>query len=94
MARAVKFAVVMVCMLCILAVCISPLVDLPATNLRSYQMAVILLGGLVAGAFSLLLFVLKPLVCIRRLFSGLMGRMDRTRWRVSFPMHVATVLRC
>jgi hypothetical protein len=94
MARAVKFAVVLVCMLCILAVCISPLVDLPATNLRSYQMAVILLWGLVAGAFSLALFALKPLVCIWEMFSGLMDRMDRTRWRMSSPMHVSAVLRC
>lgn len=91
MARAVKFAVVLMCLLCILAVCISPLVDLPATNLRSYHLAAMLLWGLVAGAFSLILLARNPLVHIEELFSGLM---DRPKWPIEPPMQVSAVLRC
>jgi hypothetical protein len=93
MARAIKFAVVMVCILCILAICIAPLVDLPAANLRSYQVAVMLLCWLVASAFSLILSTLKPFVCVR---PPTFGPADQTRWRVDVPMHmkVSTILRC
>jgi len=55
-----KFVVVTVCLLCILAVCISPVVDLPATSLRSYQAVVILLSVLMSAAFCLLLFMSTP----------------------------------
>ena len=50
MTKAMQLAVVALCLLCILAILIAPLADLPATNLRSYQMAVVLIWGLIAGA--------------------------------------------
>ena len=53
MTKAMQLAVVALCLLCILAILIAPLADLPATNLRSYQMAVVLLWGLIAGALSI-----------------------------------------
>jgi len=53
MAKAIQLVVVVLCLLCILAILIAPLADLPATSLRSYQMAVILLWGLIAGALSI-----------------------------------------
>jgi len=53
MAKAIQLAVVVLCLVCILAIVIAPLADLPATNLRSYQMAVVLLWGLIAGALSI-----------------------------------------
>lgn len=50
MAKAIQLAIVVLCLICILAILIAPLADLPATSLRSYQMAVVLIWGLIAGA--------------------------------------------
>jgi len=55
MAKAIKFAIVAVCLLCILAICIAPYVDLPATNLRNYQLALVMMWSLMASAFCLIL---------------------------------------
>lgn len=60
MAKAIQLAIVVLCLACILAILIAPLADLPATNLRSYQVAVVLLWGLIAGALLIAFSRLKP----------------------------------
>jgi hypothetical protein len=50
MARFIRVAAAIFCALCVLAICIAPLVDLPDTNLRSYHLAMLLLFSLMAGA--------------------------------------------
>jgi hypothetical protein len=92
MGKAIKFAVVAVCLLCILAICIAPLVDLPATSLRSYQTVVVLLWGLIAAAFFLALSAFKPLAALWVASSGLRPR--DPEWRTDAPLKFSTVLRC
>lgn len=91
MARAIKFVVVVVCAVCIVAICIAPFADLPATNLRSYQMAVMLMWSLIASAFSLILSVLKPLF---RIWTMLFGPIDREACRTDTHTQAFSVLRC
>ena len=50
MVRFIRVAIAVFCALCVLAICIAPLVDLPDTNLRAYNLAVLLLFSLMAGA--------------------------------------------
>jgi hypothetical protein len=90
MARAIKFVIVAVCLLCILAICIAPLVDLPATSLRSYQAVVILLSTLIGAAFFLL--ALRPGLGLRTTSSSLVR--PKIRWRVDAPMKMSAILRC
>ena len=92
MAKAIKFVVVAVCLLCILAVCIAPLVDLPATNLRSYQAAVLLLWGLVATAFALAASASKSLISIW-MTSPIPARRKMVWW-IGSPMKLSSILRC
>jgi hypothetical protein len=61
MARALKFAVVLCCVFCVLAICISPFLDLPDTSLRAYQMATLLMSCLVAAAMLTTAFAALPL---------------------------------
>jgi len=91
MAKAIKFAVVVLCLSCILAICIAPLADLPATNLRSYQMAVMLMWSLIASAFSLILTALKP---IFRLWHSLFEPVEEELWHRDVRMDAFAVLRC
>ena len=90
MARAIKFGVVIVCLLCILAICIAPLVDLPATNLRAYQVVLLLLSTLILAAFSLL-FTYSP-ADIGTTSTSIVRR--KIRLRVDDPMKLSTILRC
>ncbi len=92
MGKAIKYAVVAICLLCILAVCIAPLVDLPATSLRSYQTVVVLLWGLIAAAFSLALSAFKPLAALWLPLSGIHPR--DPGWRIGAPLKFSIVLRC
>jgi type VI protein secretion system component VasK len=92
MAKAIKFAVVAVCLLCILAICIAPLVDLPATNLRSYQAAAVLLWGLIATAFALAASSWKSLVSIR-VTSPILPR-RKIEWWIDSPIKLSSILRC
>jgi hypothetical protein len=91
MAKAIKFAIVAVCLLCILAVCIAPLVDLPATNLRSYQAAV-LLWGLIATAFALAVFSWKSLVSTW--VTSLILPRRKIEWWIDSPIELTSILRC
>jgi hypothetical protein len=50
MAKFIRVVVAVLCALCVLAICIAPLADLPDTNLRSYHLAILLLFSLLAGA--------------------------------------------
>jgi hypothetical protein len=92
MAKAIKFAVVAVCLLCILAVCIAPFVDLPATNLRAYQAAAILLWGLIATAFAMAAFASHSLIRLR-MTSPIPAR-RKMKWWISSPMKLSSILRC
>jgi hypothetical protein len=92
MAKTIKFAVVAVCLLCILAICIAPLVDLPATNLRSYQAAAALLWGLITITFSLAFAALKSFASIRITSSKPIRR--KIEWRIEPPLKLSTILQC
>jgi hypothetical protein len=92
MAKAIKFAVVAICLICILAVCIAPLVDLPATNLRSYQTAAALLWGLIAIAFALSFSALKSLANIRIISSNPIRR--KIEWQIDPHLKLSTILQC
>ena len=92
MAKAIKFAVVAVCLFCILAICIAPLVDLPATSLRSYQAAVVLICGLIAAAFFLILSALKPIADIRITSTNPQHR--KRECGIGAPLKFSSVLRC
>lgn len=91
MARVIQFAIVVLCLVCILAILIAPLADLPATNLRSYQMAVVLIWGLIAGALSIVFSGLKSfsLLWLAAPFSA-----HRIVGRLSVPSKSYSVLRC
>lgn len=91
MEKAIKFAVVAVCLICILALCIAPFADLPATNLRSYQMAIIMIWGLVATAFCLVLSLRRPLVCKDATW---FDPAHRNSLCIAVPPKVFSILRC
>jgi hypothetical protein len=93
MAKAIKFTVIVFCMICILAICIAPLADLPATSLRSYQAAMVLLWSLIATAFSLILSTLKPLACIDLTKSEPVYRNTRCT-DIPLSMKSSPILRC
>jgi hypothetical protein len=92
MAKAIKFAVVALCLICILAICIAPLVDLPATSLRSYQAAIVLLWGLIATAFTLVLSAFEALVFFKTT-SVIPIRRKIEGW-IDEPIKFSTVLQC
>jgi uncharacterized membrane protein len=46
--RAIQFAVAIVCLVCVLAICIAPWIDLPHTTNRAYLLALLLLFALFA----------------------------------------------
>jgi hypothetical protein len=60
MARFIRVVAAVFCTLCVLAICIAPLVDLPDTNLRSYNLAMLLLFSLMAGVTVLVTETIKP----------------------------------
>jgi hypothetical protein len=50
MAKLIRVAVIILCVLSVLAICIAPLVDLPATKLPSGLLVVLLMCWLVASS--------------------------------------------
>lgn len=60
MTRSAKIIVALLCILCVLALCVAPYVDIPVTVLKSLQTALLLILSLVAGA---LLLVSSFLFC-------------------------------
>jgi hypothetical protein len=62
MARFTKILVALLCIVCVLALCIAPYVDIPVTVLKSLQIALMMLlllagaGSLVSGWLFLLTF--------------------------------------
>jgi len=91
MARAIKFAVVAVCLLCILAICIAPLVDLPATSLRTYQLALVLMWSLMASAFCLILSASQLFI---RICATLFTLPRRKILSLTLPIQNSCVLQC
>ena len=53
MARIPTITVALLCLICILALCIAPAVDIPQTILKSFQMIAMLMLILVTGAFQM-----------------------------------------
>jgi hypothetical protein len=91
MVKGFKIAAAVICIVCILAICIAPLADLPATSLRSYQMAVMLIWSLIAGASCLVLSVLKaPSHTDTPFFSPLSPKI----WCIDIPAMTSCVLQC
>jgi uncharacterized membrane protein len=62
MAGFIRVVAAVFCVLCVLAICIAPLVDLPDTNLRSYHLAMLLLFSLMAGATLVRTEAFKPAI--------------------------------
>jgi hypothetical protein len=55
MVRFIRVAAAVFCVLCVLAICIAPLVDLPATKLSSDNLVILLLCSFMAVATSSLI---------------------------------------
>jgi len=91
MAKAIKLVTVAVCLLCILAICIAPLVDLPATNLRTYQLALVLMWSLMASAFCLILSSSQLFV---RVCARLFTLPHQKILPLSLPLQISCVLQC
>ncbi|WP_158749700.1 hypothetical protein [Acidobacterium sp. S8] len=53
MARILTIAVALLCVICVLALCIAPSVDIPQTVLKSLQVIALLIFSLVAGTLLL-----------------------------------------
>jgi len=53
MARAINIAAALLCLVCVLAVCIAPSVDIPDTTLKSLQIILLMMLILIAGVFKL-----------------------------------------
>lgn len=91
MAKAIKFATVAVCLLCILAICVAPLVDLPATNLRTYQLALVLMWSLMASAFCLILSTSQLFIRV----CAILFTLPRPKpLSLSLPIQTSCVLQC
>ena len=91
MAKAIKFAIVAVCLLCILAICIAPYVDLPATNLRTYQLALVMMWSLMASAFCLILSVSRLFL---RVCAMLFTLPRQKILPLALPIQTSCVLQC
>jgi hypothetical protein len=51
MARAINIAAAVLCLICVIALCIAPSVDIPDTTLKSLQIVFLMMLILVAGVF-------------------------------------------
>lgn len=78
------------CALCVLAICIAPLVDLPDTNLRSNDLAILLLCSFMAGATLLLTAAFKPAILSTRV--GLAHPERKEQYRL-LPLDTNSILR-
>jgi len=63
MVRSAKVFVALLCIVCVLALCIAPYIDIPVTALRSLQIALLLMLSLVTAALSLADLFHRVLVC-------------------------------
>lgn len=91
MAKAIKFAIVTVCLLCILAICIAPFVDLPATNLRIYQLALVLMWSLMASAICSILSASQLFMHV----CAILFTLPRQKiLPLSLPIQTSCVLQC
>jgi hypothetical protein len=53
MMRFTKIVVALLCIVCVLALCIAPYVDIPVTVLKSLQILLLLMSSMAAGALTL-----------------------------------------
>ena len=89
MARFIRVAAAVFCVLCVLAICIAPLVDLPDTNLRAYNVAMLLLFLLMAGATLVCTEAFRPAALTTRVRLALP---ERKRHQLS-PIDTNSILR-
>jgi len=66
MARSAKIGTALLCIVCVLALCIAPYVDIPVTALKSLQIALLLMLSLVGCALLFLNGFLFFLIGFRR----------------------------
>jgi hypothetical protein len=53
MARAINIITALLCLICVIAICIAPSVDLPQTTLKSLQFVILLMLSLIASTYLL-----------------------------------------
>jgi hypothetical protein len=66
MARYAKIIVALLCLVCVLALCVAPYVDIPVTALKSLQVALLMILSLVAAALLFIGSVFFSLPVFRR----------------------------
>ena len=49
MARAINILAALLCLICVIAICIAPSVDLPETTVKSLEFVILLMLALIAG---------------------------------------------
>jgi hypothetical protein len=91
MAKIVYYMAAVLCLICVIAICVAPDVDLPDTHLRSYLMGMMLMLCLIAGASYAISYIPGPLS--RRNWKG-MGSWWRNDHRMTRVLGSSCVLRC
>ena len=91
MARFAKITVALLCIVCVLALCIAPYVDIPVTVLKSLQIALLLIFLLLAIPLLLVNFFLSRIVLLRHALED--GRAVFT-WPCSLSLERNCVQRC
>jgi hypothetical protein len=66
MAKIVYYMAAVLCLICVIAICIAPDMDLPDTHLRSSLMALMLMLCLVAGASWAIPYLIDPVCRVKR----------------------------
>jgi hypothetical protein len=66
MAKIVYYMAAVLCLICVIAICIAPDMDLPDTHLQSSLMALMLMLCLVAGASWSIRYLIDPVCRVRR----------------------------
>jgi len=91
MARSTKIIVALLCLVCVLALCIAPYVDIPVTALRSLQTILLLMLALATA----LLLVDSPPFCLtfcRRILPA--AGCTALHWSFFLPLEANCVLQC
>jgi hypothetical protein len=90
MVRFCRVAVAVFCVLCVLAICIAPLVDLPATKLSSDSFVILLLCSFMAIATASLL---KAFRNVPRTIEVWLPAPTRKKQHSPSPLDISSVLR-
>jgi hypothetical protein len=90
MARAIYYVAAVLCLICVIAICIAPDVDLPDTHLRSSLMALMMMLCLVAGALWAIPYLIDPVCRVRRRS----GSHQEENYRIAKMIVANCVLQC